>query len=77
MPKNKILKRTLYISSSCFLAAILFVTTIDLVNIHSINQQYYDRYNAKSEVALRKFPYPFKAAIAICSDIDNTGTLEM
>ena len=29
----------------------------------------------KEEVALRKFPYPFNAAVAICSDIDNTKTL--
>lgn len=76
MFKNKVVKRTLYISSSCVLAAILFVITVYLINIHSINQQYYNRYNAKSEVALRKFPYPYRAAIAICSDIDNTETLE-
>jgi hypothetical protein len=28
------------------------------------------------KVALRKFPYPFKAALTICSDIDGTYTLE-
>jgi len=76
MSKNKIIKRSLYISSSCVLAIILVLITTYLINIHSINQQYYDRYNAKSQVALRKFPYPYRAAIAICSDIDNTGTLE-
>jgi len=76
MFKNKIIKRTLYISSSCVLAAILFAITIYLINIHSINQQYYKRFNAESEVALRKFPYPYRAAIAICSDIDNTESLE-
>jgi hypothetical protein len=27
-------------------------------------------------VALREFPYPFRAALAICSDIDGTDTLE-
>jgi len=76
MFKNKIVKRAFYISSSCVLAAILFVIATYLINVHSINQQYYDQYNAKSQVALRKFPYPYRAAIAICSDIDNTETLE-
>jgi hypothetical protein len=28
------------------------------------------------KVTLRKFPYPFKAALAICSDIDGTDTAE-
>src|SRR4030042_3229005 len=76
MSKNKILKRALWISSSCVLAVILILITTYLINIHGINQQYYDQYNTKSQVALRKFPYPFRAAIAICSDIDNTETLE-
>jgi len=28
------------------------------------------------KITLRKFPYPFKAALAICSDIDGTDTAE-
>jgi hypothetical protein len=28
------------------------------------------------KVTLRKFPYPFRAALTICSDIDGTDTLE-
>jgi len=28
------------------------------------------------EVVLRRFPYPFRAALAICSDIDETRTVE-
>ena len=27
-------------------------------------------------VSMRKFPYPYSAAIAICSDIDDTNTTE-
>ena len=46
------------------------------LKIHSINQEYYSRNEAKAQVALRKFPYPFKAAMAISSDIDNTETLD-
>lgn len=30
----------------------------------------------EGKVALRRFPYPYKAAIAICSDIDETETTE-
>jgi len=30
----------------------------------------------KKKVALRKFPYPYKAAMTICSDIDKTATKE-
>lgn len=32
--------------------------------------------NFDSNVSLRKFPYPFKASLAIASDIDDTYTLE-
>ena len=33
-------------------------------------------YDTKSIVGLRKFPYPYKAALAIASDIDSTNTVE-
>jgi hypothetical protein len=29
-----------------------------------------------NEILLRRFPYPYRAALAICSDIDETDTLE-
>jgi hypothetical protein len=29
-----------------------------------------------NEIELRRFPYPYRAALAICSDIDETDTLE-
>jgi hypothetical protein len=32
--------------------------------------------SCEKKVELRKFPYPYKAAFTICSDIDNTETLE-
>jgi hypothetical protein len=31
---------------------------------------------ARPAVSLRPFPYPYAAALAICSDIDETTTLE-
>ena len=30
----------------------------------------------EGQVSLRRFPYPYKAAMAICSDIDETKTTE-
>ena len=27
-------------------------------------------------ISQRKIPYPYKAALAICNDIDNTNTLQ-
>ena len=76
MLKSRFIKRSFYISSFSVLTAILVLITIYFFKIHTVNHEYYDRYNGKSEVNLRKFPYPYKAAIAICSDIDNTETLE-
>jgi len=50
--------------------------SIYLINIYNINRSYYEAYNAKGKVALRKFPYPYKAAMTISSDIDGTTTKE-
>ncbi|MFB0526288.1 MAG: hypothetical protein ACETVO_02305 [bacterium] len=50
--------------------------SVYLANIYSVNRSYYQAYNTKEEVALRKFPYPYKAALTICSDIDGTTTKE-
>ncbi len=41
-----------------------------------MRQEYRLKYDTDPETALRKFPYPYRAALAICSDIDNTETLE-
>lgn len=50
--------------------------SVYLINIYNINRSYYEEHNTKDKVALRKFPYPYKAAITICSDIDGTTTKE-
>ncbi len=74
---NKFLtKKRFYLFPFCIFAGLLIVIGLYFIKIKSINQQYYGRYDSKSQVALRKFPYPYKAAIAICNDIDNTETLE-
>jgi len=46
------------------------------INIYKINQSYYNMYNIKSDIGLRKFPYPYQAALCIASDIDNTSSFE-
>ncbi|MFH2049352.1 MAG: hypothetical protein ABIJ12_07890, partial [bacterium] len=32
--------------------------------------------SSKDVVELRKFPYPYRAALTICSDIDQTATID-
>ena len=74
--KSKRFKKILYILLLSFAVVILAFTSVYLINIYNINRSYYQAYNAKGEVALRKFPYPYKAAMTICSDIDGTTTKE-
>jgi len=73
---DKKFAKKIYIFGLSLAAAILAVATIYLINIHNINRAYYERAHTKSAVALRKFPYPYKAAMAISSDIDGTTTKE-
>lgn len=47
-----------------------------LYSMHQVNRDYNLEYGKKDGVVLRKFPYPFKAALAVCSDIDNTETAQ-
>src|SRR5512147_601800 len=42
--------------------------------LHSINRACYPV--EESAVMVRPFPYPYRAALAISNDIDNTGTFE-
>ncbi|MFX0140056.1 MAG: hypothetical protein ACFFDN_40815 [Candidatus Hodarchaeota archaeon] len=46
------------------------------INIYRINKSYHRLYRSENIVGLRKFPYPYRAALSICSDIDNTSTVE-
>lgn len=41
-----------------------------------MNQLAADTSTGKPDIALRKFPYPFRAALTLCSDIDGTHTVE-
>src|SRR3990170_7384841 len=56
--------------------SLLIVFCIYIICIYKINKSYYKLSNTKSSIFLRKFPYPYKAALAIASDIDSTSTLE-
>ena len=73
---SKRFRKSLYILLSSFTAVILAFASIYLINIYNVNRSYYEAYNAKGKVALRRFPYPYKAAMTICSDIDGTTTKE-
>jgi len=73
---KRTIKKAFYIFSSCILLGILLLIAIYFINIHRINIEYSSRYSIASRVVIRKFPYPYKAAMAICSDIDNTESLE-
>jgi len=74
--KSKRFRKTLYILLLSFAVIILAFASIYLINIYNIDQSYYQVYNTKDKVALRKFPYPYKAALTISSDIDGTTTKE-
>lgn len=69
-------RKTLYILLLSFAVVILAFISIYLINIYNIDRSYYQVYNTKDNVALRKFPYPYRAAMTICSDIDGTTTKE-
>jgi hypothetical protein len=58
------------------MVAVIAVGGVYVLKVHELNKAYAGRYRTDSEVGLRKFPYPYRAAVAISSDIDNTGTLE-
>ena len=73
---SKRFKKTLHIPFSSFVVVILAFASVYLIEIYTINRSYYETYNAEGKVALRKFPYPYKAAMTICSDIDGTTTKE-
>lgn len=70
------MRKILIIFFSICLIAAVFLLTNYVYKIKKINQNYDERYNTESLVALRKFPFPYRAALTICSDIDNTETLE-
>ena len=72
--KNKY--KLLFRFISFIVLLIILMTGIYLLNVYKTNRYYYQKYNVNAPVALRKFPYPYKASLAICSDIDNTETIE-
>ena len=71
-----ILRKIFVIIIVSILSTIIVVGGVYFKKVNDINNKYYHRYRTNSEVALRKFPYPYRAAIAISNDVDNTETLE-
>ncbi|MHC1725285.1 MAG: hypothetical protein AB9866_04605 [Syntrophobacteraceae bacterium] len=59
-----------------FAVSALVLILFYIFKITSANREYRALYKSSAEVCLRKFPYPYKAALAICSDIDRTRTAE-
>jgi len=66
----------LFIKTLLIFSVIFFISATLLLKIFikSTNNYYAEQVNYKSGVEKRKYPYPYKAAIAICSDIDGTDT---
>lgn len=75
MTTSKKIRRIHLIVSVTSLVVILALLVFYSVTIYVINSSYDQTYNVEAHVALRKFPFPYKAAMTICSDIDNTTTL--
>jgi hypothetical protein len=74
---KKINKRLIVFSTVCFLIIISLVFFgYYFYKISKINDEYNYKYNNSETTTLRKFPFPYQAALTICSDIDQTNTAE-
>jgi hypothetical protein len=47
-----------------------------MIRVHRINSDYAALYSPKGAITVRKFPFPYIAALTISSDIDKTTTAE-
>ena len=59
-----------------FLIIISLLSGFYFAQVYLINKKYSNRYNYDNPVSLRKFPYPYRAAMTISSDIDQTQTVQ-
>ncbi len=69
-------RKILYILLFSLAVVVLAFVGNYLITIYDINRFYYKAYGTDDGVALRKFPYPYRAAMTISSDIDGTTTKE-
>jgi len=69
------MKKLLSIIMYFFVVLIVTSSCYYFIKIYKINNHYNQLYDIKSDVCLRKFPYPYKAALAIANDIDSTDTV--
>jgi hypothetical protein len=72
LPFNTIRRAVTILLCTALLAASLVYAS----RVREINHRYEELYARAGDVALRKFPYPYKAAFTIANDIDETETLE-
>ena len=56
------------------ISIIVIIFIIQLIEYENNKSYYRKSYN--DNVEIRRFPYPYVAALSICSDIDNTGSLD-
>ncbi len=70
------MKKIYFTTSICLTLPIFLLCVFFALSHVNMRQEYRLEYDTESETALRKFPYPYRAALALCSDIDNTETLE-
>jgi hypothetical protein len=54
----------------------LIIVLIYFYKVYQINQLYLTDYENGSGIHLRKFPYPYQAALTICSDCDATSSAD-
>lgn len=70
------IKKLFYYSIITFAIIVIVVFFIYINSICTYNREYYKVHSSLQYVSLRKFPYPYKAAISISSDVDRNETLD-
>ncbi len=76
MGLNRNGKRISVLLAGLLTAVLLTVYFFYFAPIRKINALYHNTYDTTVSVSLRKFPFPYRAALAISNDADNTETLD-
>ena len=73
---KNVVKRSIYTIVCCLVTIVLALGSLYVWEVRRSNRELERPFNEEGSVALRKFPYPYRAGLAISSDIDNTESLE-
>jgi hypothetical protein len=76
MVSSKAIRKGFSLFFFTFTGSILLLSGIYIIKIYDINKSYYAKYHDGSPVALRKFPFPYRAGLSISNDSDNIETLD-